>query len=197
MMVRILSILPGVVGLICTLMLLGSIVGIQMPDDSGTIHQVPCEVDDSGTCFIAMTGEIDPPVIFGLLDINLEIIWSENDEAWFAVVESRAKINCPPNSETQMTECTFEDIEEFILVGGNDEFDGQIKWNIETDEYRIITGGREGADIGDMQVLTTKTKISLDIKVEIMLGLISITLFIGAAEMALPIRKILQRLRES
>ena len=77
MMVRILSILPGAVGVICSIMLIGSLIGVSLPEESSTIPQVPCEVDDSEICFIAMTEVINPPMIFGLLDIDLEIKWSD------------------------------------------------------------------------------------------------------------------------
>ncbi|MCH1523869.1 MAG: hypothetical protein L7S41_01810 [Candidatus Thalassarchaeaceae archaeon] len=199
MMVRILSILPVITGTICAILLLGSLVGINLGDDSSTIDMVPCEVDDSGTCFVAMTPEIDPPTIFGILDINLEISWTENIDSWFAVVESKAgdESVCPPSDSTWLTDCTAEDIEEYIIIGGDEEEDGVINWNVQTDEYRIVTGGREGADIGDKQVLTTNTEISFDWKVEWILFIISVTLFIGAGEMAFPIRKLFRRIREN
>jgi hypothetical protein len=76
-----------------------------------------------------------------------------------------------------------------------DEEDGTLSWDIGTEKYHIITGGREGADIGDMQVLTTKGEISFDWKVEIILVTISATLFIGAGEMAFPIRKLFDKFR--
>ena len=195
MMVRILSILPGAVGVICSIMLIGSLIGVSLPEESSTIPQVPCEVDDSEICFIAMTEVINPPMIFGLLDIDLEIKWSETTEAWFAIVETEAYVNCPPDIETKITECTADDVEEFIIVGGVDEEDGTLSWDIGTEKYHIITGGREGADIGDMQVLTTKGEISFDWKVEIILVTISATLFIGAGEMAFPIRKLFDKFR--
>ena len=144
-----------------------------------------------------MTPEIDPPTIFGILDINLEISWTENIDSWFAVVESKAAINCPPSDSTWLTDCTAEDIEEYLIIGGDEEEDGVINWNVQTDEYRIVTGGREGADIGDKQVLTTNTEISFDWKVEWLLFIISVTLFIGAGEMAFPIRKLFRRIREN
>ena len=195
MMVRILSILPGAVGVICSIMLIGSLIWVSLPEESSTIPQVPCEVDDSEICFIAMTEVINPPMIFGLLDIDLEIKWSETTEAWFAIVETEAYVNCPPDIETKITECTADDVEEFIIVGGVDEEDGTLSWDIGTEKYHIITGGREGADIGDMQVLTTKGEISFDWKVEIILVTISATLFIGAGEMAFPIRKLFDKFR--
>jgi hypothetical protein len=195
MMVRILSILPGAVGVICSSMIIGSLIGVSLPEESSTIPQVPCEVDDSEICFIAMTEVINPPMIFGLLDIDLEIKWSETTEAWFAIVETEAYVNCPPDIETKITECTADDVEEFIIVGGADEEDGTLSWDIGTEKYHIITGGREGADIGDMQVLTTKGEISFDWKVEIILVTISATLFIGAGEMAFPIRKLFDKFR--
>ncbi len=195
MMVRILSILPGIAGFICVVLLLGSLVGYGIKDSS-TIDMVPCEVDDSELCLVAMTPEISPPSIFGLLDIDLEIKWSETADSWFAVVESEAANECPP-SETWLTECTAEDIQEYIIIGGDDEEDGEINWNIQTDDYRIVTGGREGADIGDKQVLTTNTEISFDWKVEWVLLIIAITLFVGAGEMAFPIREIFKKFRNN
>ena len=194
-MVRILSVLPGAVGIICGIMLIGSLIGVSLPEEASTIPQVPCEVDDSEICFIAMTEVINPPMIFSLLDIDLDITWSEENEAWFAIVGTEAYVNCPPDSETKITECTADDVEEFIIVGGEDEEDGTLSWDIGTEKYHIITGGREGADIGDMQVLTTSVEISFDWKVELILVVISVTLVIGAGEMAFPIRKIFDKFR--
>ncbi len=194
-MVRILSVLPGAVGIICGIMLIGSLIGVSLPEEASTIPQVPCEVDDSEICFIAMTEVINPPMIFSLLDIDLDIAWSEENEAWFAIVGTEAYVNCPPDSETKITECTADDVEEFIIVGGEDEEDGTLSWDIGTEKYHIITGGREGADIGDMQVLTTSVEISFDWKVELILVVISVTLVIGAGEMAFPIRKLFDKFR--
>lgn len=192
-MVRILSVLPGAVGIICGIMLIGSLIGVSLPEEASTIPQVPCEVDDSEICFIAMTEVINPPMIFSLLDIDLDITWSEENEAWFAIVGTEAYVNCPPDSETKITECTADDVEEFIIVGGENEEDGTLSWDIGTEKYHIITGGREGADIGDMQVLTTSVEISFDWKVELILVVISVTLVIGAGEMAFPIRKLFDK----
>jgi len=197
MMVRILSILPGFVGVLCVILLLGSLTGFSLPEERSVIDMVPCESEDPELCLIAMTGDdISPPFIFGILDIDLEITWEKSEESWFAVVDSEAAVVCPPNDETLLTECTVKDVENFIIVGGSDEDDGIINWNIETDDYRIISGGR-GADIGEQQVLTTNVEISLNLFVELMLGLISLTLFLGAGEMAFPIRKLFQKFRES
>ena len=195
MMVRILSVLPGAVGIICGIMLIGSLIGVSLPEEASTIPQVPCEVDDSEICFIAMTEVINPPMIFSLLDIDLDITWSEENEAWFAIVGTEAYVNCPPDSETKITECTADDVEELIIVSGEDEEDGTLSSDIGTEKYHIITGGREGADIGDMQVLTTSVEISFDWKVELILVVISVTLVIGAGEMAFPIRKIFDKFR--
>ena len=92
---------------------------------------------------------------------------------------------------------TVEDVEKYIIVGGADEFDGEINWNIKTDDYRIISGGREGADIGDQQVLTTSVEISLNWFIELLLAIISLTLFLGAGEMAFPIKKLFMKFRDS
>tara|TARA_B100000475_G_scaffold196706_1_gene174666 strand:+ start:1558 stop:2151 length:594 start_codon:yes stop_codon:yes gene_type:complete len=197
MMVRILSILPGFVGVLCVILLLGSLTGFSLPEERSVIDMVPCESEDPELCLIAMTGDdISPPFIFGILDIDLEITWEKSEESWFAVVDSEAAVVCPPNDETLLTDCTVKDVENFIIVGGSDEDDGIINWNIETDDYRIISGGR-GADIGEQQVLTTNVEISLNLLVELMLGVISLTLFLGAGEMAFPIRKLFQKFRES
>ena len=197
MMVRLLSVLPGFVGLLCVILLLGSLRGIDLPSERSVIDMVPCEFEDPDLCLIAMTPEISPPTIFGILDIDLQISWQEADDAWFAVVNSDAAEVCPPDEESWLTECTVEDVENYILIGGPNELDGQMTWNIKTDDYRIITGGREGADIGDQQALTTSTQISLNWFVEFILALVSLTLFLGAGEMAFPIKKLFLKFRES
>ena len=197
MMVRVLSVLPGFVGLLCVILLLGSLRGIDLPQEGSVIDMVPCEFEDPDLCLIAMTPEISPPTIFGILDIDLQISWQEADNAWFAVVKSDAAEICPPDEESWLTECTAEDIESYIIVGGPEELDGEMTWNIKTDDYRIVTGGREGADIGDQQVLTTSTQISFNWFVELILALVSLTLFLGAGEMAFPIKKLFLKFRES
>ena len=196
MMVRLLSVLPGFVGLLCVILLLGSLRGIDLPSERSVIDMVPCEFEDPDLCLIAMTPEISPPTIFGILDIDLQISWQEADDAWFAVVNSDAAEVCPPDEESWLTECTVEDVENYIIVGGPNELDGQMTWNIKTDDYRIITGGREGADIGDQQALTTSTQISLNWFVEFILALVSLTLFLGAGEMAFPIKKFFLKFRD-
>ena len=197
MMVRLLSVLPGFVGLLCVILLLGSLRGIDLPSERSVIDMVPCEFEDPDLCLIAMTPEISPPTIFGILDIDLQISWQEADDAWFAVVNSDAAEICPPDEESWLTECTVEDVENYIIIGGPNELDGQMTWNIKTDDYRIITGGREGADIGDQQALTTSTQISLNWFVEFILALVSLTLFLGAGEMAFPIKKFFLKFRDS
>ena len=198
MMVRILSILPIFVGTLCLVLLLGSLASYNLPEESSTVDMVPCESAEPDLCFIAMTNDdISPPAIFSILDIDLQIEWQRADDAWFAIVHSEAENDCPPNEETLLTECTVEDVEKYIIVGGADEFDGEINWNIKTDDYRIISGGREGADIGDQQVLTTSVEISLNWFIELLLAIISLTLFLGAGEMAFPIKKLFMKFRDS
>ena len=106
----------------------------------------------------------------------------------FAWPVSRAPRKQYPKAATPISSCTCS--------ARDDEEDGVINWKIQTDDYRIVTGGREGADIGDKQVLTTNTEISFDWKVEWLLFIISVTLFIGAGEMAFPIRKIFQKITD-
>ena len=128
MMVRLLSVLPGFVGLLCVILLLGSLRGIDLPSERSVIDMVPCEFEDPDLCLIAMTPEISPPKIFGILDIDLQISWQEADDAWFAVVNSDAAEVCPPDEESWLTECTAEDVENYIIIGGPNELDGQMTW---------------------------------------------------------------------
>ena len=46
MMVRVLSVLPGLVGLLCVILLLGSLRGIDLPQEGSVIDMVPCEFED-------------------------------------------------------------------------------------------------------------------------------------------------------
>ena len=73
MMVRILSILPGFVGVLCVILLLGSLTGFSLPEERSVIDMVPCESEDLELCLVAMTGDdISPPFIIGILDIDLD-----------------------------------------------------------------------------------------------------------------------------
>ena len=63
MMVRLLSVLPGFVGLLCIILLLGSLRGIDLPSERSVIDMVPCEFEDPDLCLIAMTPKISLSLI--------------------------------------------------------------------------------------------------------------------------------------
>ena len=77
-------------------------------------------------CHCNVKDDISPPAIFSILDIDLQIEWQRAGDAWFAIVNSEAENDCPPNEETLLTECTVEDVEKYIIVGGADELMGKL-----------------------------------------------------------------------
>ena len=88
MMVRVLSILPMLVGLLCALILVLSLIGYQTPANGSRVPIVPCSDDDSG-CYVAMMDEdLEVPTAFGLLEITLDVEWNEPDRGWLGVVYS-------------------------------------------------------------------------------------------------------------
>ena len=71
MMVRILSVLPMLVGLLCALILLLSLIGYQTPATGNQVPIVPCSDGDAG-CNVGMTTEdMEVPRAFGLLESPL------------------------------------------------------------------------------------------------------------------------------
>ncbi len=98
MMVRILSILPGFVGLLCIVILLGSIVGISQEVVKNDIPIIPCSEDEEVGCRIAMTSaDIEVPNAFKLLEIDVSINWDEPDRSWFGVINEYPDV-CEPDS---------------------------------------------------------------------------------------------------
>ena len=116
MMVRILSVLPMLVGLLCALILVLSLFGYQTPVKGEQVPIVPCSDDDSG-CYVVMTVDyFDVPIAFRLLDITIHVEWDEPDRGWLGVVDSSAAEDCPPDS-MGLTKCTEEEIEDFRNIG--------------------------------------------------------------------------------
>ncbi|MAH98052.1 MAG: hypothetical protein CMA12_01710 [Euryarchaeota archaeon] len=193
MMVRFLSILPGIIGILCALIVIFSLIGFE-PDKTGSEAPiVPCADDDVG-CNVGMTSEdMEVPSAFMLLDIKLEVEWNEPDRGWIGVVESDAARDCPPDSNG-LTTCTAEDIKDFLVAGGP-ESDGKMEFRIDPGSYRFVAGGHDGAGL-DSMLIEVKTSIHLSNFVEFTLAIISILLLAGAGEMAFPIRKILRRSRD-
>jgi len=192
MMVRILSILPMLVGLLCALILVLSLIGYQTPESGTRAPIVPCSNDDAG-CNVGMTPEdINVPSAFGLLEITLDVEWKEPDRGWLGVVDSSAAKECPPDSNG-LTMCTEEEIKVFLVAGGPQNH-GTMSFEVKPGSYRFVTAGYEGAGL-DEQLVVMTSSIHLDNFVELFLAGTSALLLLGAGEMAFPVSNLLKRIR--
>ena len=194
MMVRLLSVLPGFIGVLCAVIVILSLIGYQ-PDQSGSvIPVVPCTDDDFG-CNVGMTGDdMVVPLAFILLDIDMEVDWNEPDRGWIGVVDASAADDCPPDSNG-LTQCKAEDIEVFLVAGGP-QSTGSMNFQVDPGAYRFVAGGHEGSGL-DSQEAVMKTSVHLSNYVEIVLAMTSALLLVGAGEMAFPVRNLLKRFRDS
>jgi len=193
MMIRILSILPMLVGLLSALILVLSIIGYQAPATGNKVPIVPCSNGDSG-CNVGMTvDDMEVPKAFGLLDITLDVEWNEPERGWLGVVDSSAAEECPPDRSTGLTMCTKDEIEEFLVAGGPQN-DGSMSFKVKPGSYRFVTAGYEGAGL-DSQLVEMSSSIHLDNVVELILAGTSGLLLLGAGEMAFPIRNLINRIR--
>ena len=191
MMVRILSLLPMLVGFLCALILILGLIGYETPASGSQVPIVPCTDDDAG-CNVGMTVEdLEVPNAFGLLEITLNVEWMEPDRGWLGVVDSSAAKECPPDGSTGLTQCTEEQIASFLLAGGPGN-DGSMRFELKPGSYRFVTAGYEGTGL-DTQRVEIVSKIHLDNSVEIVLAVCSALLLIGAGEMAFPIRNLINR----
>ena len=192
-MVRILSLLPMLTGLLCALILVLSLYGYQTPATGSQVPIVPCSNSDAG-CNVGMTvDDMDVPKAFALLEITLEVEWNEPERGWLGVVDASAAEECPPDGSTGLTQCTEEEIGKYLRAGGPDS-DGAMTFRIEPGEYRFVTAGYEGSGL-DYQLLEMTSSIHLDNFVEIVLAATSALLLVGAGEMAFPVSKLLKRFR--
>ena len=193
MMVRVLSVLPMLVGLLCALILVLSLIGYQTPATGNQVPIVPCSDGDSG-CYVGMTTEdMKVPRAFGLLEITLDVEWKEPDRGWLGVVDYSAAEVCPPDGSTGLTMCTEEEISEFLVAGGPQN-DGSMSFGVKPGSYRFVTAGYEGAGL-DSQMVEMTSSIHLENFVEIILAGTSGLLLLGAGEMAFPIRNLLKRIQ--
>jgi hypothetical protein len=192
MMVRILSILPMLVGLLCALILVLSLIGYQTPESGVRAPIVPCSNDDAGCNVGMMVEDINVPSAFGLLEITLDVEWGEPDRGWLGVVDSSAVKDCPPDS-TGLTMCTEEEIKVFLVAGGPQNH-GTMSFEVKPGSYRFVTAGYEGAGLDEQQVVMTSS-IHLDNFVELFLAGTSALLLLGAGEMAFPVGNLLKRIQ--
>ena len=133
--VRILSVLPGAVGVLCLLIGAISVYGIDMNTERVQIPVVPCtEVSDQGS-LVGMTGsDLEVPAGFMLMDIELTIEWSEPSKSWIGVVDASYADSCPPDGDG-LTACTKDDFE---FVSGGPDSSGRFKFNLHTDLYQLV-----------------------------------------------------------
>jgi len=194
MMIRLLSVLPGFVGVVCTLIVIFSLVGYSPNDSGAEVPIIPCTDSELG-CNVGMTqSDMGVPTAFILLDIDLEVRWDEPDRAWLGVVDSGAAAECPPDSNG-LTQCTWEDMSEYLVAGGPDSHDSMV-FEMDPGKYRFVSAGKDGASLDSQQVVM-HTSIHLNNYVEIALGAVSILLLAGAGEMAFPIRNLWKRFMEA
>ena len=191
-MVRILASFPFLVGGLCILITIGSLVGLDIDNSRTDVPIVPCS-DESVGCMVGMTTEdLEVPNAFILLEISMELEWDEPDRSWIGVISDYPE-ECEPDSNG-LTTCTSDDFD-FVAGGPNSE-DGSFKFILDPGEYRFVTAGKDGSTL-DEQLVTINPEIHLASFVEIVLSAIGFILLLGASEMAFPIRKLWKRFRDA
>tara|TARA_B100001109_G_C18863839_1_gene475654 strand:+ start:3145 stop:3720 length:576 start_codon:yes stop_codon:yes gene_type:complete len=191
-MVKILASFPFVVGGLCILIAIGSLVGIDVENSRTDVPIVPCS-DESVGCTVGMTTEdLEVPNAFILLEISMELEWDEPDRSWIGVISDYPN-ECEPDS-SGLTTCTSEDFD--FVAGGPDSEDGVFKFTLEPGEYRFVTAGKDGSTL-DEQLVTINPEIHLAGFVEIILLAIGFTLLLGASQMAFPLREMWKRFRDA
>ncbi len=194
MMLKILSILPGIVGTLCILILLGSLYGYSYEERINDIPIVPCSDDEEIGCRVGMTNaDIEVPNAFSLLEIQIVVEWNEPDRSWFGVVHDYPKI-CEPD-DNGLSNCTEQDFEGYIIAGGSSST-GLLKFEMEPENYRFITGGKQGSTLSDQDILL-QIDVGLTSIIELSLGGIGLFLLLGATEMAFPFKEWFEKFRNA
>ncbi len=186
---RVLSILPGAVGVVCLLIGGISTIGISLDSERVQIPVVPCnDVSDEG-CLVGMTGsDLDVPEGFRLLDVNMAVDWSEPSKSWIGVVDSVYAESCPPDGDG-LTPCNKDD---FQYISGGPASNGDFTLDLEPGSYRFVSAGNEGADLGD-QLVTIQTQIAIAPVLELIFIVIGMVLLICAIEMIYPVEVLWKR----
>ena len=181
-MVRVMSLLPFATGSLCLLLVLVSFFGFASGTIDDEIPALPC-VGDQDECATGMSeSDLDVPVAFFLLDVQLEITMELEDEAWIGIVDSEYAESCPPG-DTGLTNCTASDYE-FLAGGPNHE--GAIVHNLEPGSVRFVTGGDAGAiELQDNEI-STDWSVHLATWVEVILALAGLGLCASGMHMAFP-----------
>ena len=180
MMIRILSVLPAVMGFICTLLLIVSLYGPALDASRTNIPLVPC-TDDTAGCPVGMTSEdLSSPTAFMLLDIELTIEWDQSDSSWIGVIASPPPSGCEPDSNG-LTTCTADDFD--FIAGGGSEASGSLVFDLKPGDYRFTTASTDTSGVGGKQLVTITPEISLNPVAEVLLALVAILLLAGSGEM--------------
>ena len=137
MMIRILSILPAAMGVICAILVLVSLYSPTLNSSRTDIPLVPCTDDDVG-CPVGLSGDdMDSPLAFMLLDIEVTIEWDQFATSWIGVIESPPPDGCEPDSNG-LTACTGEDFD--FIAGGPEEDGGSLTFDLKPGDDVTIAG---------------------------------------------------------
>lgn len=180
MMIRILSILPALMGVICAILVLVSLYSPVLETSRTDIPLVPC-TDDSAGCPVGLSGDdLSSPTAFILLDIEVTIEWEQFSTSWIGVIESPPPDGCEPDS-SGLTACTAEDFD--FIAGGAEEDGGSLTFNLKPGDYRFATASTDTSGVGGEQLVTITPEIALNPIVEILLSIVAILLLAGSGEM--------------
>jgi hypothetical protein len=180
MMIRILSILPAAMGVICAILVLVSLYSPTLDSSRTDIPLVPCTDDDVG-CPVGLSGDdMDSPLAFMLLDIEVTIEWDQFATSWIGVIESPPPDGCEPDSNG-LTACTGEDFD--FIAGGPEEDGGSLTFDLKPGDYRFATASTETSGVGGEQLVTITPQIALNPIAEILLAIVSVLLLAGSGEM--------------
>ena len=180
MMIRILSVLPAAMGVICALLVVVSLYGPTLEASRTNIPLVPC-TDDVAGCPVGMTSEdLSSPTAFILLDIELTIQWNQSDSSWIGVIASPPPSGCEPDSNG-LTACTADDFD--VIAGGAGETDGSMVFDLKPGGYRFATASTDTSGVGGKQLVTITPEIALNPVAEVLLAFVAILLLAGSGEM--------------
>ncbi|GIS92528.1 MAG: hypothetical protein CM1200mP21_08230 [Candidatus Poseidoniales archaeon] len=180
MMIRILSILPAAMGVICAILVLVSLYSPTLDSSRTDIPLVPCTDDDVG-CPVGLSGDdMGSPLAFMLLDIEVTIEWDQFATSWIGVIESPPPDGCEPDSNG-LTACTAEDFD--FIAGGPEEDGGSLTFDLKPGDYRFATASTETSGVGGEQLVTITPQIALNPIAEILLTIVSVLLLAGSGEM--------------
>ena len=180
MMIRILSILPAAMGVICAILVLVSLYSPTLDSSRTDIPLVPCTDDDVG-CPVGLSGDdMDSPLAFMLLDIEVTIEWDQFATSWIGVIESPPPDGCEPDSNG-LTACTAEDFD--FIAGGPEEDGGSLTFDLKPGDYRFAPASTEPSGVGGEQLVTITPQIALNPIAEILLAIVSVLLLAGSGEM--------------